>query len=74
MRLKLILTKQGQTLSQRVFEVVDAASFGVACTEIWGDLERRSLERATSVGEFMDLLNDAVFDQLAGVTLSFKQA
>ena len=73
MKVTLTLTKKGETLCREVREVVDAASFAAACAEIWNDLEQRALERATSVGEFMDHVNEAVFDQLDGALLSFAR-
>lgn len=73
MKLALTLTKQGQTLARQVREVVDGESFAAACADLWSDLERRSLERATSVGEFMEHVNEAVFDQLDGALLSFEK-
>ena len=73
MKVVLTLTKKGQTICREVREVVDSESFGAACADIWTDLERRTLERATSVGEFMDRLNEAVFDELDGALLSFER-
>ena len=69
MKVTLTLTKKGETLCREVREVVDAASFAAACVDIWNDLE----QRATSVGEFMDRVNEAVFDQLDGALLSFER-
>ena len=56
-----------------VREIGDAESFAAACAEIWKELERRELDRATSVGEFMDRLNEAAFNQLDGALLSFER-
>ena len=72
MKLTLTLTKQGQRLCKEARAVVDAASFAAARADIWADLERRALERATSVGEFMEHVNEAVADQLDGALLSFE--
>jgi hypothetical protein len=73
MKVALTLTKKGQTICREVREVVDSESFGTACADIWTGLERHALERATSVGEFMDRLNEAVFDELDGALLSFER-
>lgn len=73
MKLVFVVTKNGETLSRRVCEVVDAASFGAACAQAWVDLERRSLESATSVGALMERLNEAVADQLDGAALAFTK-
>jgi len=73
MKATLTLTKKGETICRHVCEVADAESFAAACADIWKELERRELDRATSVGEFMDRLNDAAFNQLDGALLSFKR-
>ena len=73
MKLTLTLTKKGETLCREVREVVDSESFGAACADIWKDLEQHALERATSVGEYMDRLNEVVFDKLDGALLSFDR-
>jgi hypothetical protein len=73
MKLTLTLTKKGETLCREVREVVDSESFAAACTDIWKDLEQHALEQATSVGEYMDRLNEAVFDELDGAQLAFAR-
>lgn len=73
MKATLTLTKKGETIYRHVCEVADAESFAAACADIWKELERRELDRATSVGEFMDRLNEAALDQLDGALLSFKR-
>jgi hypothetical protein len=50
MKVTLTLKKKGETICREVREVVDSESFGAACADIWTGLERRALERATSVG------------------------
>lgn len=73
MKVTLTLTKKGQAIHRQVYEIGDADTFAAACADIWRALERRELDRATSVGEFMDRLNEAAFDQLDGALLSFKR-
>lgn len=73
MKVTLTLKKKGETICREVREVVDSESFGAACADIGTGLERRALERATSVGEFMDRLNEAVFDELDGALLAFER-
>ncbi len=73
MKVTLTLTKKGETLCREVREVVDSESFAAACADIWKDLEQRALERATSVGAFMDRVNEAVFDELDGAQLAFTR-
>ena len=73
MKVTLTLTKKGKTICRHVCEIGDAKSFAAACAEIWKELERRELDRATSVGEVMDRLNEAAFNQLDGALLSFER-
>ncbi|MGZ8368413.1 MAG: hypothetical protein ACXWVK_06885 [Rhodoplanes sp.] len=73
MKVTLTLTKKGETLCREVRDIGDAETFAAACADIWNDLEQRALERATSVGEFMDRANEVVFDQLDGALLSFER-
>jgi hypothetical protein len=73
MKVALTLTKKGKTICREVHEVVDSETFGAACADIWTGLERRALERATSVGEFMERLNEAVIDEIDGALLSFER-
>lgn len=74
MKFALTLTKQEQMLGRHVCEICDAESFAAACDELWTDLERRSLERATSIGDLMENVNEDVFIQLDGAVLSFSKA
>ncbi|MEZ5785752.1 MAG: hypothetical protein R3D62_04555 [Xanthobacteraceae bacterium] len=74
MKFVLDLTKQGQTLGRHICDVNDAESFAAACGELWSDLERRSLEQATSIGDLMENVNEGVFLQLDGAVLSFSKA
>lgn len=74
MKFVLDLTKQGQLLGQHVCDVNDAESFAAACRELWTDLERRSLERATSIGDLMENVNQEAFVQLDGAVLAFRKA
>jgi uncharacterized DUF497 family protein len=74
MKFVLDLTKQGQNLGRHVCDIRDAESFAAACDQLWGDLERRSLERATSIGDLMENVNENVFLQLDGAVLSFSKA
>jgi hypothetical protein len=74
MKFVLDLTKQGQMLGQHVCDIRDAESFASACGELWADLERCSLERATSIGELMENANQEVYRELDGAVLAFRKA
>lgn len=74
MKFVLDLTKQGQLLGQHVCDFSDAESFASACAELWADLERQSLERATSIGDLMENAKQDVYRQLDGAVLAFRKA
>ena len=71
MKVTLTLTKKGETLCREVREVADAASFAGSRHLEW---PRTACARSGhGVEEFMDRVNDAVFDQLDGALLSFER-
>ncbi len=67
------MTKQGALLYDGVHEVIDQDSFGAAFAKVWQAVRERRLERTTSVGELMDILNDEVLDQLHGAEVSIEK-
>lgn len=74
MKIRLHITKRGALLYDGVHEVIDQDSFGAAFAKVWQAVRERRLERTTSVGELMDILNDEVLDQLHGAEVSIKKA
>lgn len=73
MKIRLHITKQGALLYDGVHEVIDQDSFGAAFAKVWQAVRERRLERTTSVGELMDILNDEVLDQLHGAEVRIKK-
>ena len=73
MKIRLRITKRDAPLYNGVHEVIDQDSFGAAFAKIWQTLRERRLEKTTSVGELMDILNDEVLDQLLGAEVSIEK-
>jgi hypothetical protein len=73
MKIRLRITKRGALLYDGVHEVIDQDSFGAAFAKVWQTVRERRLERTTSVGELMDILNDEVLDQLLGAEVNIEK-
>lgn len=71
MRMKLELEKDGTRLFEAIYDIADAESFGLACSELWMRLERSTLEKAANVGEFMELAGESTGRALDGAELRF---
>jgi hypothetical protein len=74
MGIRLRIEKRGVLLYEGVHEITDQDSFGKAFAEVWLAVRAKRLEKTTSVGELMDILNDEVLDQLHGAEISFARA
>lgn len=74
MKIKLHITKDGTSLYSGVYDVVDADSFGKACTDAWSKLEQERLDRESSIGALMEHLEDDALDQLIGAHLVIEKA
>jgi hypothetical protein len=64
MKVTLRIRKAGSSLFESVYEINDAESFGKACTDAWIQIRDRQLGGATSIGDFMDRMDQNVLDQL----------
>jgi len=73
MKIRLRITKRGALLYDGVHEVIDQDSFGAAFAKVWQAVRESRLERTTSVGELMDILNDEVLDQLLGAEVNIEK-
>ena len=73
MRMKLQVKKDGASLVEGVYDFSDAESFGKACADVWMQVERSCLNRATSVGAFMDIAGENVANQLAGAEIRLSK-
>ena len=74
MKIRLQIRKQGTPLFDGVYDVTDPESFGRACADSWIQLRSRRLGRTTSVGEFMDTMNQNILDELQGADISLTKA
>jgi len=69
----LRIMKRGTPLYEGLHEVIDQDSFGAAFAKAWQSIRVGRLERTTSVGELMDILNDEVLDQLLGAEINIEK-
>ncbi len=74
MRTRLRIKKHGALLYEGVHEIIDHDSFGAAFVDVWRIVRERQLEKTTSVGELMDILNDETLEQLQGAEISIQRA
>jgi hypothetical protein len=73
MRLKLSITKNGAVLCESVHQVVDAESFGRAFALVWTQMQDRRLQKTTSIGALMEVLNEDLVGELNGATISLEK-
>jgi hypothetical protein len=69
MKIKLRIRKAGLSLFESVYEINDAERFGKGCTDAWIQIRDRELGDATSIGDFMDRMDQNVLDQLHGAEI-----
>ena len=74
MRIRLRIKKHGALLYEGVHEIIDQESFGAAFADVWRRVRERQLEKTTSVGELMDILNDETLEQLQGAEIGIQRA
>jgi len=74
MKFKLVVRKRGSILYEDVHVITDAESFGTAFTSVWARLQDRRLQRTTSIGELMEVLNEDVLDELDGAQIHLEKA
>lgn len=74
MRTNLRISKHGRLLFEGAYEISDADSLGRACSDAWAQLLQRQVAKATSIGAAVDMLHQAVRDDLNGTQISFEKA
>lgn len=74
MKLKLMVSKDNASLYEGFYEVIDAKSFGDACSDIWVKLVEQKLGAAGSVGAVFELLGDNLAPDLRGVQIKVERA
>jgi hypothetical protein len=73
MKLKLSIVKKGNTLYEGVHEVVDAQAFGRAFADAWMQMQDRRLQKTTSIGALMEVLNEDLVEELNGARIGLEK-
>ena len=69
MKTKLVIKKKGVALYEGMHEITDAESFGRAFADVWAQLQDRRLQKTTSIGALMEVLNEDMFEELDGAEI-----
>jgi hypothetical protein len=73
MKVKLEVIKAGKHLHDGIYEIVDNASFGAACADVWTKIREQRAANATSIGALMDSMHESVIDELNGAQIRLKR-
>jgi hypothetical protein len=73
MKIKLTIGRNGAALYEGTHEITDAESFGRAFTDVWAQLQDRRLQKATSIGALMEVLNDDMLEELNGAQIGLEK-
>jgi hypothetical protein len=73
MKVKLSIRKNGANLYEGAHEIIDAESFGRAIADVWAQLQDQRLQRTTSIGALMEVLNDDMVDELNGAQIGLEK-
>lgn len=73
MKIKLVIRKRGTTLYEGIHEVTDAESFGAAFAAAWAQIEDRRLQKTTSIGQLMEMLNEDVIEEVNGAQIHIEK-
>ncbi len=73
MKIELRVKKGGVPLYQGAHEIIDADSFGRAFADVWAQLRDRRLQKATSIGALMEVLNDDLIEDLNGAQIELEK-
>ncbi|HEX5999457.1 MAG TPA: hypothetical protein VFZ16_08670 [Hyphomicrobiaceae bacterium] len=53
--------------------VIDAETFGRAFAEMWTLMQDRRLQKTTSIGALMEVLNEDLVDELNGAQIGLEE-
>jgi hypothetical protein len=73
MKIKLVIRKKGAALYEGMHEITDSQSFGRAFADVWAQVQERRLERTTSIGALMEVLNEDVLEELNGAQIGLEK-
>jgi len=74
MKIKLTIRKRaGEVLYEGMHEIVDAQSFGRAFIDVWARVQDQRLQKTTSIGALMEVLNEDVIGELDGASIAMER-
>jgi hypothetical protein len=73
MKLKLSIRKKETVLYEGVHEVFDAETFGRAFASAWTQMQDRRLQKTTSIGALMEVLNEDLVAELNGAQIGLTE-
>ena len=73
MKVKLIIGKKGVVLYEGMHEIIDAETCGRAFADVWAQMADRRLQKTTSIGELMEVLNEDVLEELNGAEIRIEK-
>jgi hypothetical protein len=73
MKVKFTIRKKGATLYRVVHDITDADSFGRAFADVWAKVQDRRLQKTTSIGALMEILNEDVVEELNGAHFGIEK-
>ena len=73
MKIKLTIGRKGAALYEGIHEITDAESFGRAFADVWAQVQDRRLQKTTSIGALMEVLNDDILEELNGAQIGFEK-
>lgn len=73
MKVKLSIRKKGATLYEGIHEITGAEDFERAFADVWAQLQDRRLQKTTSIGALMEILNEDVVEELNGAQIVLEK-
>ncbi|KAB2916059.1 MAG: hypothetical protein F9K29_12170 [Hyphomicrobiaceae bacterium] len=73
MKAQLRIMKKNVALYEGVHTVTDAETFGTAFADVWAKMQDRRLQKTTSIGDLMEVLNEDVLEELDGAQIVLKK-
>jgi hypothetical protein len=74
MKVRLRIEKDGTSLSEGVYDVFDAESFGRAFAHLWTQMLEIRLAKASSIGALYDALDERLLDELYEADIRLSKA
>ena len=73
MKIKLTIGRKGAVLYEGIHEITDSEGFGRAFADVWAQLQDRRLQKTTSIGALMEVLNDDMLEELNGAQIGLEK-